>query len=252
MSEVTPVPSSTLLLLRERGGRLQVLMITRHDEAGFAAGAVVFPGGKRDEGDAALAVFCRSPGDDAEAAALRVAAIRETFEESGILLARRRGAAELLTAAELRELTDGRVVPLLALVREHGIELADDLLVPYAHWITPPGRPKRFSVHFFLAPAPADQEPLHDGREAVDAVWVDPEAILREAEANRVKMVFATRMNLKKLARSRTVEEALAAARSSTIVTVTPDRSPDGVMIVIPIEAGYGVSAVPAAGIPRS
>src|SRR5262249_59504770 len=107
-------------------------------------------------------------------------------------------------------------------------------------------------VHFFLAPAPEGQEPLHDGREAVDAVWVVPEAILAEAEANRVKMVFATRMNLRKLARSRSVAEALAAARRETIVTVHPERvdGPSGPVVRIPLEAGYGVSEVPAGDIP--
>jgi 8-oxo-dGTP pyrophosphatase MutT (NUDIX family) len=253
MTPVTPVPSSTLLLLREREGRIQVLMITRHDAAGFAAGAIVFPGGKRDRGDGELAAFSRTGTAD-EAGTLRVAAIRETYEESGILLARRRGAAALVTGTELREMTGGGVAPIVSLAREHGLELADDLLVPFAHWITPRDRPKRFSVHFFLAPAPADQEPLHDGREAVDALRVDPEAILREAEANRVKMVMATRMNLRKLARSATVAEALAAARAAPVITVNPERieTPTGPIVRIPLEAGYGVSEVSAEGVPRA
>ena len=254
MTPVLPVPSATLLVLRERGGQLQVLMTTRHDAAGFAAGAIVFPGGKREEGDADLLAHCCSRAGDEEARTLRVAAIRETFEETGILLARKRGEAGLVGGAELRRLTGGRVVPLAELARDGGLELADDLLVRFAHWITPPERPKRFSVHFFLAPAPDDQEPLHDGREAVDAVWVDPAAILAEGEANRVKMVFATRMNLKKLAQSRTVAEALAAARAAPIVTVTPERvkTPDGLVIRIPPEAGYGLAEISGEGIPSS
>jgi 8-oxo-dGTP pyrophosphatase MutT (NUDIX family) len=254
MTPVVPVPSSTLLVLRERGGQLQVLMTTRHDAAGFAAGAIVFPGGKRDKGDADLLAHCRSRAGDEEARTLRVAAIRETFEETGMLLARKRGEGALVAGAELRRLSGGRVVPLAELVRDGGLELADDLLVRFAHWITPPERPKRFSVHFFLAPAPEDQEPLHDGREAVDAVWVDPAAILTEGEANRVKMVFATRMNLRRLARSRTVAAALAAARAAPVVTVTPERmaTPDGIVIRIPLEAGYGIAEISGEGIPSS
>jgi 8-oxo-dGTP pyrophosphatase MutT (NUDIX family) len=254
MTAVIPVPSSTLLLLRERDGRLQVLMTTRHDAAGFAAGAIVFPGGKRDRGDADLLAHCRSREGGDEACTLRVAAIRETFEETGILLARVRGEEALLGGAELRRLTGGQVVPLAELVRAGGLELADDLLVRFAHWITPPERPKRFSVHFFLAPAPDDQEPLHDGREAVDAIWVDPAAILAEGEANRVKMVFPTRMNLRKLAHSRTVEAALAAARAARIVTVTPERvqTPGGIVIRIPLDAGYGIAEISGEGIPSS
>jgi 8-oxo-dGTP pyrophosphatase MutT (NUDIX family) len=251
---VAAIPSATVLLLRDQAGRLEVLMTTRHDAAGFAAGAIVFPGGKLEAEDAALARFGRVGAAGDEAAALRAAAIRETFEECGILLARRRGEAALLPDAALREVTGGRVGSLLALAREAGLELADDLLVPFAHWVTPADRPKRFSVHFLLAPAPAGQVPLHDGREAVDAVWVVPEAILAEAEANRVKMVFATRMNLKKLARSRSVAEALDAARGETIVTVMPERGtgPDGPVIRIPLEAGYGVAEVSDIGIPRA
>ena len=251
---VRPVPSATVLLLRERAERLEVLMTTRHDAAGFAAGAIVFPGGKCETGDEALTRFCRDGASGDAAAALRAAAIRETFEECGILLARRRGDTALLDGGALREIAGGQVVPLRTLVGDAGLELADDLLVPFAHWVTPLDRPKRFSVHFFLAPAPERQEPLHDGREAVDAVWVVPEAILAEAEANRVKMVFATRMNLRKLARSRTVAEALSAARREPIVTVHPERvdGPEGAVIRIPLEAGYGVAEVPAAGIPRA
>src|SRR5262249_56511034 len=115
--------------------------------------------------------------------------------ECGILLARRRGEAALLDGAALRAILGGSMPPLLRLVREAGLELADDLLVPFAHWVTPADRPKRFSVHFFLAPAPDGQEPLHDGREAVDAVWGGPRAILAQAEANPGKMGVRTPLN---------------------------------------------------------
>src|SRR6185369_1857295 len=104
-----------------------------------------------------------------------------------------------------------------ALVTAAGLELAVDDLVPYAHWITPVDRPKRFDTHFFLAPAAPDQIAVHDGRETVDATWATPDAVLRDADEKRVKLVFATRMNLVKLARSRTVADALAAARSAPI-----------------------------------
>src|SRR5262249_55801461 len=144
----TPVLSATLLLLRERDGPCEVLMTTRHDAAGFAAGAIVFPGGKCEAAHRELARVCRDGGAGGEAAMLRAAAIRETFEECGILLARRRGEAALLDGVALRAILAGSMPPLLDLIREAGLELADDLLVPFAHWVTPADRPKRFSVHF--------------------------------------------------------------------------------------------------------
>ncbi|HEX3497772.1 MAG TPA: NUDIX domain-containing protein, partial [Stellaceae bacterium] len=104
---VAPRPAATLLLLRDGAAGLEVLMTARHEEAGFAAGALVFPGGKVDPVDAALAAHCPASGLDPAALVLRVAAIRETFEECGILLARADGA---LVSAEL----------LAALMQRHG------------------------------------------------------------------------------------------------------------------------------------
>jgi 8-oxo-dGTP pyrophosphatase MutT (NUDIX family) len=253
---VTPRPAATLLLLRDGAVGLEVLMTARHEEAGFAAGALVFPGGKVDPLDAALTRFCPSiPALDEAALVLRIAAIRETFEECGILLAR--GGGALLTAELLAGLLD-RHRPsdagFAALVAAAALELATDHLVPYAHWITPVDRPKRFDTHFFLAPAAHDQIAIHDGREAVDAVWMTPQAVLGGADAGRIKLVFATRMNLVKLARSATVAAALAAARDAPIVTVTPiiEKTDGGPFIHIPEAAGYGGARFAAGDIPRA
>jgi 8-oxo-dGTP pyrophosphatase MutT (NUDIX family) len=251
---VTPRPAATLLLLRDGSEGLEVLMISRHEAAGFAAGALVFPGGKVDPVDAALAAYC-PPDLDEAGLVLRIAAIRETFEECGILLARGNGAlltAELLAALLERRGTSG--AEFAALVAAAGLELATDRLVPYAHWITPVGRPQRFDTHFFLAPAAHDQIAVHDGREAVDAVWTTPQAVLAGADAGRLKLVFATRMKLRKLARSATVADAVAAARGAGIVTVTPviEKTGAGPFIHIPEEAGYGGARFAAGDIPRA
>src|SRR5690349_4838980 len=126
----SPIPASTVLLLRDGAEGLEVLMITRHSASGFAAGALAFPGGKVDPTDAALA-----PAAVAEPqGTFQVAAIRETYEEAGLLLARRRGAARLLGHDEVAALPK---IAFAALVAEARLELAADLLVPYAHWITP-------------------------------------------------------------------------------------------------------------------
>jgi len=254
-----PVPlAATVLLLRDGGAGLEVLMITRHAEAVFAGGALVFPGGRLDAADGApalLACCAAVPGLDAAHMALRVCAIRETFEEARLLLARPRGGEALLTGDELAAIEArlkakrGRAPDFNELVIEGGIELATDLLVPFAHWITPKIRPRRYDTYFFLAPAPARQEALHDGSEAVDSVWVAPLKAAADGAEKRVKMIFATRFNLQKLARSATSAAAFAAARADRIVTVCPEyrETPQGTMWCIPLEAGYGVSETPVA-----
>jgi 8-oxo-dGTP pyrophosphatase MutT (NUDIX family) len=254
---ITPRPASTVLLLRDGSGGIDVLMVTRNVASDFASGALVFPGGRVDAADAEAAVLsrCRAvAGADAAAMAFRVAAVRETFEEAHLLLARREGADRLLAAGEVDMIEAaltarlGRPPQFADILAAGGIELATDLLVPFAHWITPIGPPKRFDTHFFLAPAPADQVAAHDGREAVDTVWISPQRAIAESEARRVTLVFATRMNLVKLGRSPTVAQALTAARADTIVTVCPEliESPEGKLLRIPAAAGYGITEMPA------
>jgi len=254
---IEPRPASTVLLLRDGAGGIEVLMVTRNVASDFASGALVFPGGRVDaaDDDAAVLACCRGvPGADAAAMAFRVAAVRETFEEAHVLLARPKGAERLLAATEVGALETslgsrlGRPPAFADIVAAGGIELATDLLLPFAHWITPVGPPKRFDTHFFLAPTPLDQVAAHDGREAVETIWIAPQRAIDESEARRVTLVFATRMNLQKLARSRSVADALAAARADTIVTVCPElvESPEGKLLRIPAAAGYGITEVPA------
>jgi 8-oxo-dGTP pyrophosphatase MutT (NUDIX family) len=254
---IKPRPASTVLLLRDGLGGLEVLMVTRNVASDFASGALVFPGGRVDavDAEAAMLAACRDvSGADDRAMAFRVAAVRETFEEARVLLARPKGAERLLTAPELDALASdverrlGRAPEFAEIVRTGEIELATDLLVPFAHWITPVGPPKRFDTHFFLAPAPAEQVAAHDGREAVETVWIAPHRAIAESEARRVTLVFATRMNLVKLGRSHATADALAAARSDTIVTVCPEivEAPEGKLLRIPAAAGYGITEMPA------
>ena len=251
---VTPRPAASLLLVRDGEQGLEVLMTTRHAAAGFAAGALVFPGGKVDDGDRALMRYCRAPAECDDVSLLfRLAAIRETFEETGILLARRSGSAALLSRDELHRLRpDGATAKFGEVLGSETIELAGDALVPFAHWITPIDRPKRFDTHFFIAAAQGDQVAVHDGHEAVDVVWVRPDDVVKRADAREISLVFATRMNLIKLGRSRTAAEAVEAARQDRIVTVVPQmtQTPEGTMAQIPAEAGYGGSHFSLANIP--
>jgi 8-oxo-dGTP pyrophosphatase MutT (NUDIX family) len=248
-------PAATVVILRDGGQGLEAFMVVRHRAIDFAGGALVFPGGKVDRGDAdpgwgALAPVAAAP----PARSLYVAAARESFEEAGLMLARRQGAPGLLSAAETHELVDRHRANLIAgkisfldLVRRERLQLATDLMVPFAHWITPEGVPKRFDTHFLLVAAPVNQLGAHDGGESIEGLWISPQQALAEAEAGQRTLVFATQMNLAKLARHASVAAAIAAARASPVVTVTPqvERLSGGRRrLRIPAEAGYGVSEI--------
>ena len=253
-SIATPLLAATVLLLRDGTDGMEVFMIVRHHESDFAAGALVFPGGRVDPEDYDIAadavLFPPQPGVELAAAALRVAALRETFEECGVLLARGRSESALVGAARLRAIetthraamTEGERT-FRAVLEAEALALAPDRLVHYAHWITPEGTPKRFDTHFFLAPAPRDQAALHDGTEAVDSVWIAPDTALERTRAGTYKLVFPTQMNLQKLARHARSEAAMSAARASRVVTVLPkvERTADGMRTLrLPLEADYG------------
>ena len=216
-------PASTILLLRDGAAGLEVFMVVRNRAIDFAGGALVFPGGRVEPADASL-------GEP-----FRIAAIREAFEESGILLARR--GDELLAEHNLPR--DGDFHALLA---EHALTPAPDALVHYAHWITPADMPKRFDTHFFLAEAPPRQVGLHDGGEAVESIWITPDQALAAAAAGERLLVFATRLNLAKLARFATVAQALAGAGPVVTVCPEPFHRNDATWLRIPAEAGYGQS----------
>jgi 8-oxo-dGTP pyrophosphatase MutT (NUDIX family) len=256
-----PRPASTLLLVRDGASGLEVFVVERHHQIDFAGGATVFPGGKVEPGDQEPGLRARCAGAEGlpdSSLAFRVAAIREAFEECGVLLARSRGQRDLISVARLADL----LKRYRAEVREHRVsiarlaaaedlELACDLLVPFAHWITPEGMPKRFDTHFFLVAAPPDQFAAHDGTESVDSTWLSPRRAIADADAGKRTVIFPTRMNLGKLARSANVAAAIEAARHAPVVTVLPrvERGPAGMVLRIPAEAGYDVVEAPIDGI---
>jgi 8-oxo-dGTP pyrophosphatase MutT (NUDIX family) len=257
MTASEPKASATILLVRDGSAGLEVFMVQRHHEIDFATGAMVFPGGKLEDDDFDPSLRAHCPGADAlsaDALAFRVGAIRETFEECGVLLARPVGEERLLTGPELRALEtrhraalDAHAIRMAALVAAEGLELACDLLVPFAHWITPEFMPKRFDTHFFLVEAPADHVAVHDGSEGVDSVWIRPGDAIDEAEGGRRTIIFPTLMNVKKLGQSPTVAESLSAARGSPVVTVLPTLvdTARGKMMRLPPDAGYEISEAP-------
>ena len=243
-----PVPAATVLLIRDGANGLEVFMVKRHHQIDFVAGALVFPGGKasKSDFDPAIAEVSDGGGDwTPEMRALGAAAIREAFEESGILLAREAGCPVFVTSDRLAGLEHYRQplekgeISLVDMLRTERLNIAFDALAHFAHWITPDNMPKRFDTHFFVAASPVGHAGRHDGHESVDSVWISP----AEAIADRKKwnVIFPTKLNLMKLAKSKTVAEAMTAAHASKPLTVTPwvEQGPDGPILKIRDDAGY-------------
>ncbi len=249
-----PRPAATVMLLRDGNDGMEVFMIVRHEKSDVHAGALVFPGGRVDPEDHELAmdaaVFAPLPGVDARMAALYVAAVRETFEECGVLLARARGERALVSAARLSEIEEKHRGAISrhersfgAILAAENLLMASESMAYFANWITPERSTKRFDTHFFLAAAPSDQVALHDGHEAVDSVWITPAAALEGAKAGTYLLRFPTQMNLQKLGRHTAPVAAMEAARASRVVTVMSkqEKTSDGRRLLrLPLEAGYG------------
>jgi len=254
-------PASTILLLRDskaasvdgkRRDEVEVFMMVRHYEIDFNSGALVFPGGSVDKGDKEIiadpTLYSGGEGLDEATLSFRIAAIRETFEESGILLARPKGSKDLVDAKQASEieaahraaLNEGKI-SFLKVLADNGMVLALDELVPYAHWITPEGMPKRFDTWFFLAAAPPEQLGAHDGKESTDSIWVSPREALEGGDNGRFKLPFPTTRNLIKLGKQPSVQAALDDSRGKTVVSVMPvmTKTATGRQLRIPKEAGY-------------
>ena len=242
------VPAATILMLRPAATEFEVFMVVRHHQIDFASGALVFPGGKADEQDFDDALLAHLTGahDDANMRAIQVCAIREAFEECGILLAYDNDGV-MITGERLRELDSARKplndgsLSLLTFLQENGLSLACDQLVHFSHWITPEMMPKRFDTHFYLAVAPEDHLAIHDGYESVDSVWISPNQAIADAKDGKRTVIFPTLCNIEKLAAGSSVEDAIARAEADAIEPVLPwmESTEEGNFVCIPEGAGY-------------
>lgn len=237
-----PIPAATLILIRPAadGGPPEILMLERAETMAFAAGALVFPGGRIDPEDEALAA--RFPA--VEDAAARIAAIRETIEETGVAPALRPAPdASALRAA----MAGGR--PFAALLDEMDLSLDLESLTPFARWCPNFREARRFDTLFYLAEAPAGGGTLHsaDETESVYTFWASAETVLAEIEAERAKAIFPTRRNLERLARFDSLAEARLDAGRHPVSRITPwVEEHDGRRLVcIPEGIGYPVTSEP-------
>ena len=251
MNDKPPVPAATILMLRDGEPGLEVFMVVRHHQIDFASGALVFPGGKIDAADQLAKDYCDGIEDaNDDQVAMQVGAIREAFEECGVLLARAQGQTELISGNRLAQLSDYREkihsgdLCFADFLEQEQLRLACDVLVPFAHWVTPDMMPKRFDTWFYLAVAPSDHLAVHDGTESVDSIWISPENALTGEKEGTYTIIFPTRLNIELLGESSTVSDAISAARAHDIKTVLPwtEAREDGTYLCIPRDAGYALS----------
>jgi recombination protein RecT len=207
------LPAATVLLLRDTPEGIEVLMTRRSAGASFAPGAYVFPGGRIEEADAvAQAVARRRPTQSDLQLTQSVAAVRECFEELGVLLARHpdgRAVDPAVVAAMDRSTTSA--IALVDQCAAHGLLLATDQVYTLAHWITDRDLPKRFDVPFLVARMPEGQTPTADESEQFEPCWVRPADALARHQAGGFFMIFPTLRTLERLAAYATAEAVLEA-----------------------------------------
>lgn len=275
--------AATVLLLREFEDELEVLMMRRGAALAFMAGMWVFPGGRVDASDASEAIRARISSDalgawhgrlhtpqgeplaEDAALALHVAACRETFEESGVLLARdRAGAAcsgeRMARLQEHREIVASNAGAFVGLLEAEDLYLDLAPLVYWSHWITPSLEPKRFDTRFFAIAVPPDQAASADRSELTEHAWVRPARVHEALERREIRVVPPTLLTLEDLAESHARHGSLAAMLDAERGRATPPVMPrievcsDEFRVVMPWDAGYaqlaGEGCEPDCGFP--
>ncbi|RYE02916.1 MAG: NUDIX domain-containing protein [Sphingomonadales bacterium] len=242
MAEPQAIPAATVIVMREGDGAPELLFVERAAAMSFAGGALVFPGGRVDPADHALAATL---GGDADDLAARIAAVRETLEEAGVAVGVHVPAQAVPDLGH--RLYAG--APLAGLLAEVGGHLRLDDLVPFARWLPRGVSHKVFDTRFYLARAPKGAEPVVDGNENVRVFWASARAVLDAADRGEGKIIFPTRRNLERLALFASFDDAVADARAHEVRTVTPwiEARGDGSHLCIPDDLGYPVTSEPLA-----
>jgi 8-oxo-dGTP pyrophosphatase MutT (NUDIX family) len=262
MAEIVPLPAATMALVRDADGPLEVLLLQRNFQSGFMPGAQLFPGGAVDPEDDPVhaGCYCECLDDERASRLLDVpaggvaywaAAIREAFEEAGVLLTYRKDGS-------LMEFSDAAVVErygvhrrrLLAgekrfidVLHEEQLQLAADQLVYCGHWITPVTAPRRYDTRFFVARAPSGQEVEADKVEAIGHRWIRPAEALDRHRSGEFKMRSPTVATLKQLADYTSVDQLMTAMRGrSSIPVILPRVSKQGGSL-LPGDPGYEAAA---------
>jgi 8-oxo-dGTP pyrophosphatase MutT (NUDIX family) len=261
VSEPEVRDAATVMLVRDGEAGMEVFMLRRNLNSDFVGGAYVFPGGAVDPADREADLEAVSTGRRDEQAsevlgvergglAYWVAAIRECFEEAGVLLAHRDGVVVSFKDPSVAErfrvhraaVDEGRL-RLVELCQAEDLELDVGAMHYFSHWITPVGPPRRYDTRFFVAAAPPEQVPLHDDRETIANLWVRPAEALERHARGELDLIFPTIKNLEAIARFDRSQDLLdAAAAIAEVPTICPRivRGEDGgVRILLPGDDGY-------------
>lgn len=237
------IPAATLVVWRDTETGPEILVVERSARMAFAAGAIVFPGGRVDPADHALAEALGHPAD-----AAKITAIRETIEETAVVPAMS-GPFDPLLGRELQaRLHEG--ADFAQLLSLHGMEPDLDALIPFARWMPAFKQPRKFDTLFFLAPAPAgDWPPNPQEGECVAAEWAAPSELIERIARGEASAIFPTKRNLERMAEHISFDAALADARIYSLDTIIPwveeiDGEPH---VRIPEGRGYPVIAEPLA-----
>lgn len=242
-------PAATVVLLRDGADGPEALLMRRHGASGFVPGAWVFPGGRVDPADGDPVLADRSRGlspDPVPAASFWMAAVREAFEETGVLLARPGASGDDVDGWMPDAASDPEVEAVRRTLMDDEATLVDVVIrldavidvgpmVHAAHWVTPVVEPRRYDTHFFVAVIPDGREARPDPREMVDAAWLAPPAALARFEAGELPMVFPTVKTLEALAGFGSAAAVLDGFRDRAVERILPRlvRTETGVGIVI-------------------
>jgi 8-oxo-dGTP pyrophosphatase MutT (NUDIX family) len=265
-----PRLAATVILARPAVPGFELYMTRRSSRSTFVPDAFVFPGGTVDARDSGDRVTARTHGLDAQRlatefratepsqlphglapvdasakVALLVAALRELFEEAGVLLARTRdgeaAGGERVRAPDVqaqREALRSGALDFATFLESHDWYADAGALTFFSHWITPPTEPRRYDTHFFLAMAPLDQAPRADAYETHDGIWISPSAALESYRTGTFRLVYPTIKHLEMLSQFNSAQALLAFARTKPIVTIMPSGSPDDYFAMPPALEG--------------
>jgi 8-oxo-dGTP pyrophosphatase MutT (NUDIX family) len=263
-----PRLAATVILARPP---FELYLARRSAHSAFAPGAFAFPGGTIEAQDASPAALARTAGlqidrverefrasvpadlrcdeapvDAQTARTLFIAALRELFEEAGVLLARTQSGAPIDAACagwerilEERTAVRNATLSFADFLSEHGWYADGGALTLFSHWITPPSEPRRYNTHFFFAVAPAGQAALADAFEMHDGLWISPAQALARREAGTMHLVYPTIKHLMRLRAFDSVESALGFARSKPVVTIVPRDTDDDFAIPPTLEDAW-------------
>ena len=242
------IPAATLIVMRDRvGAAPELLMVERAAKLAFAGGAMVFPGGRIDDADEAAAAAHDTPN-----AAARIAAIRETIEESAVAIGLTPTPDPALTATLANTLHAG--TPFTDLLAAHGLALDLDQLTLFARWKPAFHQTRIFDTLFFIAEAPAgDWVPAPQPGECEAVIWIGAGALLDRIAAGQANAIFPTIRNLERLAQFATVAEARADALAYPVETITPwvEEVEGTTYLRIPEGLGYPITREPMESVRR-